>query len=54
MSVTEIRAYDGRLVRTIETCDHERVTAVESVVTGEPLAALCLDCDEQLGKHWLS
>lgn len=35
-------------------CRHVRAVPVESVVTGELLAALCPDCDEQLPPERLS
>jgi hypothetical protein len=35
-------------IKIIQTCYHQNKVEVESSVTGEVLALLCLDCDKQL------
>ncbi|MEV0993435.1 hypothetical protein [Nonomuraea sp. NPDC050202] len=40
------------MARTVR-CDHAQAVPVESVVTGEILAALCPGCDQQLPAEFL-
>jgi len=48
--VTEIKTIGGRVLRTIETCDHSEAVPVMSA--GEVVAHLCPDCDRQLSAYW--
>ena len=55
IEVASLGSPEIRLIRGMrKPCEHPSVVDVESVVTGETLARLCLACDTQLSAEWRS
>lgn len=44
--------FDGREEWIKGACNHLTPVAVENTITGEVVAWLCTDCDQQLPAHW--
>lgn len=48
----EVRTFGGATQYIKTACRHFGAIPVESCVTGETVAILCTDCDEQLPAEW--